>query len=98
MASQQIHPFMLDPHAALDPCLSCDARPVSVCNAIPDADMARLAAIAVVIEVPAGRTFIHEVEPADSFFNVTAGTAKLFKLLPDGRRQITGFVGVGHFL
>ena len=32
------------------------------------------------------------------FFNVTAGTAKLFKLLPDGRRQITGFVGAGHFL
>ena len=28
----------------------------------------------------------------------TAGTAKLFKLLPDGRRQITGFVGPGQFL
>jgi len=39
-----------------------------------------------------------EGDPADSFFNVTAGTAKLFKLLPDGRRQITGFVGPGHFL
>ena len=98
MASQLIHPFLLDPHATLDPCNACDARPVSVCNAIPDADFSRLTAIAVVIEIPAGRTFIREGEPADSFFNVTAGTAKLFKLLPDGRRQITGFVGVGHFL
>jgi len=98
MASQQIHPFLLDPHAAHDPCTSCDARPASVCNAIPDADIGRLVAIATVIEVPAGRTFIHEGEPADNFFNLTAGTAKLFKLLPDGRRQITGFVGVGHFL
>ncbi len=98
MASQQIHPIMLDPHAALEQCTACDARPVSVCNAIPDAEMARLAAIAVVIEVPAGRTFIREGEPADNFFNITAGTAKLFKLLPDGRRQITGFVGAGHFL
>jgi CRP/FNR family transcriptional regulator len=74
------------------------ARPLSVCNAIDDADLARLAAVAVVIEAPAGRTFIREGEPADCFFNVTAGTAKLFKLLPDGRRQITGFVGIGHFL
>jgi len=98
MASQLTHPLLLDPHAVLDPCVACDARPLSVCNAIPDADMGRLAAIAVVTEVPAGRTFIREGEPADSFFNITAGTAKLFKLLPDGRRQITGFVGVGHFL
>ena len=55
-------------------------------------------AIAVVTEAPAGRTFIEEGEPADAFFNITAGSAKLFKVLPDGRRQITGLVGVGHFL
>ena len=45
-----------------------------------------------------GRCFIEEGEAAEHFFNVTAGTAKLFKLLPDGRRQITGFAGTGHFL
>ena len=78
---------------SLEPCLSCDARAESVCNAIADADLARLAAFAVVTEVPPGQTFIEEGEPADSFFNITAGTAKLFKLLPDGRRQITGFAG-----
>ncbi len=59
---------------------------------------ARLATIAVVTEAPPGQCFIDEGEPARSFFNITAGTAKLFKLLPDGRRQITGFVGAGHFL
>jgi CRP/FNR family transcriptional regulator len=69
-----------------------------VCNAIPDADLPRLAAIAVVTEAPAGQCFIDEGEPASAFFNITLGTAKLFKLLPDGRRQITGFVGAGHFL
>jgi CRP/FNR family transcriptional regulator len=82
----------------INPCASCDARPLSVCNAIGDADLARLAAIAVTTEVSAGRTFIDEGESADHFFNITAGHAKLFKLLPDGRRQITGFVGLGHFL
>jgi CRP/FNR family transcriptional regulator len=89
---------VLDPHGAGDPCTTCAARPLSVCNAIPDADLARLATIAVMTEVPAGQCFIGEGEPANSFFNVTAGTAKLFKLLPDGRRQITGFVGAGDFL
>ena len=29
---------------------------------------------------------------------ITHGTARLFKLLPDGRRQITGFAGPGTFL
>ncbi len=84
--------------ATHDPCATCEARPVSVCNAIADAELSRLAAIAVVTEASAGQCFIDEGEPARSFFNVTAGTAKLFKLLPDGRRQITGFVGAGHFL
>ena len=97
MASPK-HPLVLDPHAAAELCASCEARRVSVCNAIPDAELGRLAALAQAIEEPAGGTFIREGEPADCFFNITAGTAKLYKLLPDGRRQITGFVGAGHFL
>jgi CRP/FNR family transcriptional regulator, anaerobic regulatory protein len=98
MASRLTHPVVLDPQGGIDPCATCEARQLSVCNAIADADLARLASLAVVSEAPAGRSFIDEGEPADSFFNITAGSAKLFKLLRDGRRQITGFVGVGHFL
>jgi CRP/FNR family transcriptional regulator, anaerobic regulatory protein len=98
MATRLARSHVLDPHGAGDPCASCDARPLSVCNAIPDSELARLATIAMVTEVPPGRCFIDEGEPAHCFFNITAGTAKLFKLLPDGRRQITGFVHAGHFL
>ncbi len=98
MATRLARPHQLDPRGATDPCRTCDARAISVCNAVPDADIARLASIAAVTEVPAGQGFIDEGEPANCFFNITAGTAKLFKLLPDGRRQITGFVGPGHFL
>jgi len=98
MITLQSRPIALDPHGRVDPCGRCEARPYSVCNAIPDEDMSRLAAVAVVTEVVAGSTFIEESDPAHSFFNITRGTAKLFKLLPDGRRQITGFAGVGHFL
>lgn len=79
-------------------CTSCGARSVSVCSAIEERDLSRLATIAVATEIAAGRCFIHEGEPAESFFNVTAGTVTLFKLLADGRRQITGFADAGHFL
>src|ERR1700736_4103417 len=98
MAAHLARPHPLDPHGAVDPCSTCEARALSVCHAVPDADLARLAAITVVSEAAPGQGFIDEGEPATCFFNVTAGTAKLFKLLPDGRRQITGFVGPGQFL
>jgi CRP/FNR family transcriptional regulator, anaerobic regulatory protein len=98
MTARLARPNRLAPRNASDPCVTCGARSVSVCNAIGDADLARLASITAVTEVGPGRCFIDEGEPADAFFNITAGRAKLFKLLPDGRRQITGFVGPGHFL
>ena len=63
-----------------------------------DKDLERLAALAVEVSVPVGGTFVTEGDTAEYFFNVTAGTAKLFKLLPDGRRQITGFASAGTFL
>ena len=92
------HAAAVDLTAEIEPCSTCEARQLSVCNAIGSADLLRLSSIAVVSEASAGRSFIDEGEPANSFFNITAGRAKLFKLLPDGRRQITGFVGPGDFL
>lgn len=79
-------------------CVRCDARPFSVCRAIADEHLDRLAAAKAVMQIPAGATFIQEGAPAVAFFNITRGTARLFKLLADGRRQITGFAHVGHFL
>ncbi len=81
-----------------EPCVACEARVCSVCNALHPSDLDRLSAVATSFGVESGRTFIEEGALAEFFFNVTAGTAKLFKLLPDGRRQITGFASVGTFL
>jgi CRP/FNR family transcriptional regulator, anaerobic regulatory protein len=86
------------PASGLRQCGMCGVRATSVCNAIEDEHLARLAAVAVTIEADPGKAFIEEGEAADNFFNMTAGTAKLFKMLPDGRRQITGFAAAGHFL
>ncbi|WP_075595453.1 Crp/Fnr family transcriptional regulator [Novacetimonas hansenii] len=81
-----------------DFCKMCNVRPSSVCSAIEDEDISRLSEAAVETIITPGRCFIEEVEPATDFFNVTSGTVKLFKALPDGRRQITGFAWPGHFL
>jgi CRP/FNR family transcriptional regulator len=83
---------------APEPCASCGSRHLSICSAIEERDLARLAELAQSESYEAGRSFIQEDDPATAFFNVTSGTVRLFKLLPDGRRQITGFAGPGDFL
>jgi CRP/FNR family transcriptional regulator, anaerobic regulatory protein len=98
MTARLTHPNVLDPYVGVDPCSTCEARALAVCSAIPDGETARLSSIMAVTDAAAGQGFIDEGEPATCFFIITAGTAKLFKLLPDGRRQITGFVGPGQFL
>ncbi len=46
----------------------------------------------------AGETLFYEGDPAQHVFTITEGTLKLYKLLSDGRRQITGFLLPGDFL
>ena len=84
--------------SAVATCASCCARSDSVYGVIEGDNLTRLADLATVIEIAAGGGFIQEGEAADFFFNLTHGAAKLYKLLPDGRRQITGFVRSGDFL
>jgi CRP/FNR family transcriptional regulator len=79
-------------------CAKCGARAQSVCSAIEDHDLDRLGSSAIQMNVPPGCSFIEDGSDAIDFFNVTEGTVKLYKLLPDGRRQIMGFAGPGHFL
>ena len=81
-----------------EPCATCAARVLSVCDAIDDCDLDRLAAITRVHQIEPHRTFVTEGDPADYLFNITEGTVKVYKLLPDGRQQITGFLSAGDFL
>jgi len=81
-----------------DPCADCSVRDMSVCAVLAPDELENLAAIANDYVVPEGRAVINEGDDATSLFNVTAGVLKLYKLLPDGRRQITGFLYPGDFL
>jgi CRP/FNR family transcriptional regulator len=91
-------PIVLRPLGAQSPCVACGVRRTSVCDAIPEAELARLDATAVDGIAKPGTQFIAEADPATAFFNIVSGTTRLYKLLPDGRRQITGFANGGSFL
>lgn len=79
-------------------CGGCGARPLSVCGSIDDADLGRLDALAEHIVLHPGEALIREGDAAKHVFNITSGSVRVYKLLPDGRRQITGFLFAGDFL
>ena len=82
----------------IHPCSACDVRQLSVCNVLDAPELQRLADIVSTVTLVAHRTVLHEGDPAESLYNVTGGCVKLYKLLADGRRQITGFLFPGDFL
>ncbi|MHA1154364.1 MAG: cyclic nucleotide-binding domain-containing protein, partial [Alphaproteobacteria bacterium] len=73
------------------PCSACAVRDLTLCATLEEPELAEMAAIVTTLE-------LDEAEPADHLFNVTAGAVKVYKLLADGRRQMTGFLFPGDFL
>jgi CRP/FNR family transcriptional regulator, anaerobic regulatory protein len=88
----------LGPVPAAGPCAACAVRMLSVCSVIEENDLHRLAAIAKAQEAEAHRTFVTAGDPAAFLFNITEGLVKVYRLLSDGRQQITGFLFGGDFL
>lgn len=82
----------------VNPCGACPVRSLTVCAALEAEELRRLAEILQTVRYDAGHTVFAEGDQADTLYNVTVGTVKLYKLLPDGRRQITGFLLPGDFL
>lgn len=84
--------------AAIGPCAHCAIRTLAVCSVLHDNELDALESIITPVRREPGQTIFHEGDPAEHVFNVTEGVLKTFKLLPDGRRQITGFVFEADFL
>jgi len=82
----------------IHPCGACPVRALTVCAALEEEELSRLADIVHTHRVEGNQTIFSEGDAASNMFNVTAGSAKIYKLLPDGRRQITGFLFSGDFL
>lgn len=86
------------PATAVAPCDDCDIRDLAICGALRADEVQRLTAILSSIELVAGGPIVDEGEPADYVYTLTTGTVRLYKLLADGRRSVTGFLFPGDFL
>jgi CRP/FNR family transcriptional regulator len=80
------------------PCQTCEVRDKAVCAALGDDDLRQLSSIASAVKLDARDTVFFEGDDSTYLFNVVTGAIRLSKLLPDGRRQITGFLFEGDFL
>ncbi len=79
-------------------CRSCPARARSACAGAAADELDRLAGLVTPQQLMQGDTLIEEGDEATHVFTITAGSMKIYKLLPDGRRQVTGFLFQGDFL
>jgi CRP/FNR family transcriptional regulator len=87
---------------ALDPkgqtCLDCSVRQFSVCAALDRDEVRAFGHLGRHIHFASGETVFAQEDMTAAFYNLLKGVMRLYKLLPDGRRQIVGFALPGDFL
>src|ERR1700692_4073696 len=73
--------------------------PTLFCGAAASAlERRELQALATQVYFHSGKTIFSESEPADVVYGLSRGVVRLYKLRPDGRRQILAFALPGDFL
>jgi CRP/FNR family transcriptional regulator, anaerobic regulatory protein len=80
------------------PCADCAIRRFSVCAALDNAELRELEHLGRHIHFASCETVFAQEEMTTSVYNLLEGVMRLYKLLPDGRRQIVGFALPGDFL
>lgn len=80
------------------PCRDCDVRDEAICSALDALELRELKSISTSVSLPEGRMVFLEGDEYRYLFNVVRGVIRMSKGLPDGRRQITGFMFPGDFL
>lgn len=78
-------------------CLACEVRPISVCGALQPAELLELQTMAERRTFAARESVAVQGERSEFIYNVTSGMFRVYSLLPDGRRQIVGFLLPGDF-
>ncbi len=92
-------PLALCPNAkAATHCRQCRVRSLSLCGALEADELVDLDRLSHPMHHAARETIFEQDELAGSVFNITSGSARLYRLLPDGRRQVVGFALPGDFL
>ena len=88
----------LDPLPQGHPCQGCEVRDKAVCGVLDCDRLEEFRNLGWTLKLAPGQALFHEGDPATRVFTLTRGTLKLYKLLADGRRQVTGFLYPGDFL
>jgi len=90
------------PFVAVEPnaqsCSDCVARQFGVCAALDEKEMDEFERMSRHVHFATCETVFAQEDVTASFYNVLEGVLRLYKLLPDGRRQIVGFALPGDFL
>jgi CRP/FNR family transcriptional regulator, anaerobic regulatory protein len=93
---------MKSPLIAIEPreqsCGACAVRPFSVCASLDTTELDEFGHISRHVDFAACETVFAQEELTTSFYNLLDGVLRLYKLLPDGRRQIVGFALPGDFI
>ena len=79
-------------------CETCPARVLAFCNELNHDELAELDAISADVSLKAPQALVYEGDEARYAYNLRQGVLRLSKMLPDGRRQITGFAFPGDFI
>lgn len=79
-------------------CSTCTTRHLSICDALGRDELLTFDHVVQHRGFPAKSVLFEQGQKADFVFSVSDGTVRLFRLLPDGRRQIIGFAIKGDFL
>lgn len=80
------------------PCFDCKVRSLAVCGVLDAAALRHFKRSGIAVQYEPGETVVFESDVAASVYSLTSGLLRLSKLLPDGRRQIAGFLFPGDFL
>ena len=78
-------------------CSACTVRSLSICGALGEADLVEFERIGRHVHLAPNEAIFTAGQAARSVHNLSAGVARLYKLLPDGRRQVVGFALPGDF-
>lgn len=79
-------------------CSDCTVRPFSFCAALDRVELRELDHLGRHVHFLPRETAFAQEELTTSLFNLLEGVMRLYKLLPDGRRQIVGFALPGDLL
>lgn len=80
------------------PCFHCAVRELAVCGVLESEALRAFKETGPTVRYDAGDTVVFEDDQAANVYSLASGLLRLSKLLPDGRRQIAGFLFPGDFL